>query len=85
MREAQSGGRPFLVLREAKPVPPPPGHTCVVKYDQDGAKADYGMVIQCDCGKRYKCRKRFASVFVEYVWVRRLLPWPPRQKNWPAK
>lgn len=82
MREVDLGGRPVLVLREAKPLPPK-GHTCPVYHGDYGARrGDNGAIIQCACGKRYRCRKSWAFDYC-YVWVRRILPWPPKQA-WPA-
>lgn len=82
MREVTFNKRPALLLREPKPVEPPPVHTCVVQHGTSGVRKDWRMVVQCDCGKRYKCRQDFVMTN-SYMWVRRLLPWPPRQKNWP--
>lgn len=91
MRESRINGRPVLVLRESRPLPPasPEPHKCVVttwfqndwRYTKAVAE-DNGAIIQCSCGRRYRCRKS-RSIENEYVWVRRLLPWPPRQKGWP--
>lgn len=78
IRESKIGERPVLILREPKPLPPE-GHKCAVYHGCKADKVDREVILQCDCGKRYKCR---ASMLLEneYVWVRRLLPWPPKQE-----
>lgn len=81
MREAQMGDHTVLVLREPKPVPNP--HRCPVSVGDSAPEADNGAIIQCECGKRYQCRES-QSLAHDYVWVRRLLPWPPRQ-SWPKE
>lgn len=77
MKESRLGDRPVLVLREPKPLPPE-RHKCVVWHGDDASKIDNGSIIQCDCGRRYRCRpsRMYQNT---YVWVRRLLPWPPKQ------
>lgn len=84
MREAELGGRTVLVLREPKVIPDVPApHLCVVLPGERSVKSDVGAIIQCTCGKRYRCR--ISHLDEDYgVWVRRILPWPPKQKDWPG-
>lgn len=83
-REDRIHGQPVLVLSDPKPIPPP-AHECAVHYGCSASIKDNGAIIQCECGKRYKCRARRGLTIEEgYVWVRRILPWPPRQKGWPS-
>lgn len=80
MREVTIGHQPVLVLREAKP-PKPVSHRCAVDHGELGAKKNIGAIIQCTCGRRYKCRVNWLND--DYgTWVRRILPWPPKQA-WP--
>lgn len=80
-------GETVLVLREASPVERQ-RHRCSV---QSGDRSSAGLnwtIIQCKCGRRYKCRKSYFLVNGNddpiYVWVRRILPRPPKQ-NWPRR
>lgn len=83
MRKVTIDGRTHLILREAKPGRSPKStHECVVYHGQLGARKDVGAIIQCDCGKRYRARIHLMDN--DYcVWVRRILPWPPKVENWP--
>jgi hypothetical protein len=84
MREAHLGDRSVLVLREPTPTSPPvEKHGCAAHRGERANKVDVGAIIQCDCGRRYKCRQSY-QFEDEGVWVRRWLPWPPKQKDWPA-
>lgn len=73
--------KPVLVLRKPKPVPKP-GHQCVVKHGEGASLKDNYAIIQCVCGKRYRCRISYVWDS-HWVWVRRLLPWPPKQQDFP--
>lgn len=75
-------GETVLVLRNANPAPPA-RHSCAVKRGDSTIKENDGIIIQCECGKRYRCRQDL-TLINRYIWVRRLLPWPPKQ-SWPEQ
>lgn len=73
-------GTTVAVLRPAKLPKPAPDHICVVTHGQRANRKDKKAIIQCSCGKRYKCREDFL-IYDRWMWVRRWLPWPPKRKG----
>jgi hypothetical protein len=76
----EHSNKTHLILRDPKP-PTPEGHRCVVEHGDFAADEDNGMILQCVCGKRYRCRRGYLWAD-EFVWVRRIWPRPPKQ-DWP--
>lgn len=73
-------GTVVAVLRPPKPKSET-RHKCVGRVEDGWAHPDdFKSIIQCSCGKRYKCRESW-HITDRYVWVRRILPWPPKRKD----
>jgi hypothetical protein len=73
-RQLRSELGTFTVLREPQPVRSK-NHQCVVKRGERGSAKVNQVVIECNCGKRYVCRR---SLWVKnrWVWVRHTAPRP---------